>query len=423
MLTSVGGCGGQTTSGTASTNAGVGGGSAVGGSAAGQGLTGGAAGSGGAGPGAGAAAGAPSGGTGGQSAAGGSAAEGGASGDGGSTGGSSLGGNGGAAGMCPDFQSGFAGGPAMPELAPEGPSCAGGLLCGGRSCCESIRVKGGLLHLGTDCSTTCDPDSVCPPPSQATPEIDIQIADFNLDTLPVTVGRFRKFVSAYTGTAPPDGAGQDPKLKLPSYALSGWKAAFDKFLLPNADALRASLKCAVQDQPGLATWTDAPGPNENKPINCVDWFHAFAFCIWDGGWLPIEATWEYAAAGGVEDRLYPWGQPPPDTTRIAYTCAYSGGPCDATLLPDVGSFPAGSGKWGHLDLSGYFDQWMQDAEHDYLMTPNTAPHHCNFAECFYPMKSPDIPDGMVLRAGYRSFDRAFLTADSIRGWIGMRCAR
>ncbi len=52
----------------------------------------------------------------------------------------------------------------------------------------------------------------------------------------------------------------------------------------------------------------APGTNETYAINCMTWYEAFAFWVWAGGRLPIEAEWEYAAAGGDENRLYPWGQ-------------------------------------------------------------------------------------------------------------------
>ena len=68
----------------------------------------------------------------------------------------------------------------MPELAPEGPSCAGGLTCAGRSCCESVRIAGGLLHLGANCDATCDPDSIRPVDGDYTPEIDLQVPAFAL---------------------------------------------------------------------------------------------------------------------------------------------------------------------------------------------------------------------------------------------------
>lgn len=125
-------------------------------------------------------------------------------------------------------------------------------------------------------------------------------------------------------------------------ANSGWQAAWNSELPIIQAALQFKLKCDPIDQ----TWTDTPGTHENHAINCVTWYEAFAFCAWDGGRLPTEAEWEYAAAGGSDNRLYPWGMQAPDGTLANFLGSY-GSP-----LIDVGSFPLGAGRWGHLDLAG-----------------------------------------------------------------------
>ena len=92
-----------------------------------------------------------------------------------------------------------------------------------------------------------------------------------------------------------------------------------------------------------ATWTaSSTGGQENLPINCVNWYEAYAFCIWDGGFLPSEAEWEYAAAGGSEQRQYPWGTTAPGTMNqyAIYGSYYTG---NSTGLAPVGTAAAGRG--------------------------------------------------------------------------------
>jgi formylglycine-generating enzyme required for sulfatase activity len=184
------------------------------------------------------------------------------------------------------------------------------------------------------------------------------VDDFYLDKYEITVGRFRQFVNAGMGTqASPPASGTGANLAIPG---SGWDSTWNTNLAADPNSLTTALKCLA----GYKTWTDTAGINESKPIDCLDWYTAFAFCAWDGGRLPTEAEWNYAAAGGTEQRYYPWSVPANSTT-IDNSCAvYCGGSCNGTQ--NVGSkSPKGDGKWGQSDLAGNVWEWTLDWYYTY----------------------------------------------------------
>jgi len=113
------------------------------------------------------------------------------------------------------------------------------------------------------------------------------------------------------------------------------------------------------------------------PLNCVNWTEANTFCRVEGKRLPTEEEWEYAARGGAEVRLYPWGSAPP-SSKLLNGCGRECADLFArltkkrrsVLFPDsdgqgdlgpVGSYPAGDGRYGNHDLAGNVWEWTESA--------------------------------------------------------------
>jgi formylglycine-generating enzyme required for sulfatase activity len=178
------------------------------------------------------------------------------------------------------------------------------------------------------------------------------VSPFWLDRFEVTVARFRRFLNAGFGTRaepPARGAGAHTNI-----AGSGWNLGWKAYLEATLEVLHTQL-----DNCRDHTWSASAGAKDNLPMNCVTWFEAFAFCAWDGGYLPTESEWNFAAAGGDEQRRYPWGGIPITGERAAI--ALESGGTGAPVHP--GSFsPKGDGRWGHADLSGNLAETVLDSE-------------------------------------------------------------
>ena len=284
------------------------------------------------------------------------------------------------------------------------------------SCCNSPDVLGGTYYRGFD--RAVDPDS-------GNTSNPATISDFRLDKYEVSVGRFRKFLDAGFGNQnnpPVVRAGAHPNLQG-----SGWDATWNSLLPANTVALATQLKCDPDG--GTQTWTDAATSvvNESRPINCVSWYVAMAFCAWDGGYLPTEAEWMYAAGGGTEQRALPWSIPASalvlDPTKSSYydgtNCVGDGAAgCLITDLLPVGSRPAGDARYGQSDLGGNVAEWTLDYTGAY-------PGNCTDCAQLAPTTTRQLRGGSFTDG--KRFERvAFkvgLTPATSSPTAGIRCAR
>jgi formylglycine-generating enzyme len=134
------------------------------------------------------------------------------------------------------------------------------------------------------------------------PVHEVSLRAFAIDRYPVTNRRFREFVQA---------TGYKTEAEMFGWSFVFWghipKAKRQELV---ADTVKAApWWCQVFG----AKWDAPEGPGsdvstrEDHPAVHVSWNDAAAYAAWTGQRLPSEAEWEYAARGGLEQKIYPWG--------------------------------------------------------------------------------------------------------------------
>lgn len=134
---------------------------------------------------------------------------------------------------------------------------------------------------------------------------------------------------------------------------------------------RAFVDDTGQDPP--AGWNDGRFNHADQPVTSVSWFDATAYCEWlsvktgTRYRLPTEAEWERAARGGLEGKLYTWGDEPPQL-QPNYSELWLNGPVRAGQRPPNG--------FGLHDISENVHEWCSDwyDERYYLNSARLNPH-------------------------------------------------
>lgn len=131
-------------------------------------------------------------------------------------------------------------------------------------------------------------------------------------------------------------------------------------------------------------------PTDNHPVVSINWIDATAYAKWAGKRLPTEAEWEYASRGGLENKLFPWGNELTHNDAnyhrtwdknitFDYPNYFTTGKIDIwrySTAP-VGSFSPNG--YGLYDMAGNVGEWCQDwYQFDYyLQSPKKNPQGPN----------------------------------------------
>lgn len=249
-------------------------------------------------------------------------------------------------------------------------------------------IPGGTSRMGSD-------DHY---PEEA-PAHEATVAGFWMDRMPVTNANFARFVEAtgYVTIAerelnPADYPGARPELLVPGSVV---------FRQPDGPVSLSNHFAWWDYVPG-ASWRHPAGPESaaaglsRHPVVHVAFEDAQAYARWAGKALPTEAEWELAARGGLEGRVYTWGDELSPGGRIMANVWQGEFPRE-NLLQDgwertspVGSFPPNG--YGLYDMIGNVWEWTDDwwRAHESAVSACCASNGAGGREASMDPAQPDV---------------------------------
>jgi formylglycine-generating enzyme len=214
----------------------------------------------------------------------------------------------------------------------------------------------------------------------------------------------------------------------------GWSFVFAGLLPEDFPPTQSVAAASWWRKVDAADWWHPEGPQSSldgrfdHPVVHVSWNDAFAYCEWAGMRLPTEAEWERAARGGLDRKVFPWGDElePGGEHRMN---VWQGDFPSRNTLDDgflgsapVDAFPANG--YGLHNVTGNVWEWTADWFHPTFrqrdrrrdpLGPRRGTHRvqkggsylCHHSYC----------------RRYRVAARMGNTPDSSTGNLGFRCAR